>query len=392
MHEATLKDLHQDPKNARAHNPRNVGMISSALHEVGAARSIVIDEDGRILAGNATVEAAADAGIERVQIVDADGETLVAVRRKGLTEEQKTRLALYDNRTAELAEWDNEVLAALKEEGVPMEGLFSEDELREILGSEPTAEDPGPQIDKAAELQEKWGTALGQMWELGEHRLVCGDCTDAAVVERVMGGEKAGAVVTDPPYGINREGIENDDPEGLRALFDGCLAVMPVDNAVVIAFQSPRLFPVWLDATRAAGLKFERMLWMYDENDQTKPWHYWLLCSQAILVSSVGNPIWGKCEAHHDTYTIGLSRRWRAGGDGNQFAHVSVKPSGLVADLCSHAHGIVYDPFLGSGTTLIACERLGRKCRACEIEPKYVAVTLERWASLTGKTPRLCDE
>lgn len=100
----TIADLKQDPANARKHNPRNVGMIENALNEVGAARSIVIDEDGRILAGNATVEAAAQAGIERVQVVDADGETLIAVRRSGLTEEQKRRLALFDNRAAELEE------------------------------------------------------------------------------------------------------------------------------------------------------------------------------------------------------------------------------------------------------------------------------------------------
>jgi ParB-like chromosome segregation protein Spo0J len=109
--QVTLADLKPDPANARKHNPRNVGMIEKALGEVGAARSIVIDEDGVILAGNATVEAAANAGMERVQVVDADGETIVAVRRTGLTPEQKTKLALYDNRTAELAEWDAEVLA-----------------------------------------------------------------------------------------------------------------------------------------------------------------------------------------------------------------------------------------------------------------------------------------
>lgn len=105
-------------------------MIESALREVGAARSIVIDEAGTVLAGNATIEAAAAAGIERVQIVDADGETLVAVRRRGLSDEQKTRLALYDNRTAELAEWDSGALTRLAEENAALlNGLFTNDEL-----------------------------------------------------------------------------------------------------------------------------------------------------------------------------------------------------------------------------------------------------------------------
>lgn len=128
-----IKDLTSDPRNARKHTPRNVGMIEAALGEVGAARSIVIDEDGVILAGNATIEAAAQAGIERVQVVEADGNTIVAVQRRGLTDEQKAKLALYDNRTAELAEWDAGVLAGLAEDGLDLSGLFRDDELAELL-------------------------------------------------------------------------------------------------------------------------------------------------------------------------------------------------------------------------------------------------------------------
>ena len=128
-----LSDLHQDPKNARAHNPRNVGMIADALREVGAARSGVIDEDGRILAGNATWEALAEAGIERVRVVKADGNEWVVVQREGLTEEQKRRLALYDNRAAELADWDPEILAELAQDDGLLEGLWSEGELEDLL-------------------------------------------------------------------------------------------------------------------------------------------------------------------------------------------------------------------------------------------------------------------
>ena len=128
----TLADLHQDTKNARSHNPRNVGMIVEALGEVGAARSGVIDEDGRILAGNATFEALAEAGIERVRVVETDGKEWVVVRRSGLTEDQKRRLALYDNRTAELAGWDPEVLAEFSTDGL-LEGLWGEEELGELL-------------------------------------------------------------------------------------------------------------------------------------------------------------------------------------------------------------------------------------------------------------------
>jgi len=259
-----------------------------------------------------------------------------------------------------------------------LKDLWTVDELDELGVIEKPQGDAEPQIDRAAELQEKWQVNTGDLWRIGENRLLCGDSTKRDDVEKVMQGEKAGAVVTDPPYGINREGIENDDPEGLRALFDGCLKSVLIENAVVIAFQSPRLFPVWLDAVRNAGHKFERTLWMYDENDQTKPWHYWLMCSQIVIISTLGNPEWMKTKAHHDTYVIGLSREFRAGGYGNNFAHASVKPVGVIQDILSHIAGDVYDPFVGSGTTMVACQNLGRKCRAIEISPEYCAVTLER--------------
>jgi len=130
---SSIADLKPDSRNARKHNQRNLNMIVDALHKVGAARSIVIDEDGVILAGNGVVEAAADAGIERVQVVDADGETIVAVRRTGLTDEQKRKLAYYDNRTAEVAEWDAKQIAADLEAGVELGDLFDKGELDEIM-------------------------------------------------------------------------------------------------------------------------------------------------------------------------------------------------------------------------------------------------------------------
>ena len=150
----SLADLTPDPANARKHNPRNVGMIRDALGEVGAARSIVIDEAGVVLAGNATVEAAADAGMSKVQVVDADGETIIAVRRTGLTPEQKARLALYDNRTAELADWDADVLKRLQGEGVDLSKLWDEAGLLEVLKQvpdfQPVGEDEQGRLDQKA--------------------------------------------------------------------------------------------------------------------------------------------------------------------------------------------------------------------------------------------------
>lgn len=150
-----LRDLTPDSRNARTHTPRNVGTIVSALHEVGAARSIVIDDDGVILAGNATVEAAAEAGITKVQVVDADGETIIAVRRRGLTAQQKTRLALADNRAAELADWDTDVLAALAAEDGALDGLWGDDELAALL--QQTTDAAADITDIAEEIEPETG-------------------------------------------------------------------------------------------------------------------------------------------------------------------------------------------------------------------------------------------
>jgi ParB-like chromosome segregation protein Spo0J len=128
-----IKDLVPDPKNRRKHTPRNVGMIVDALHKVGAGRSIVIDENNEVLAGNATLEAAGEAGITDLRVIEAKGSELVAVRRTGLSEAQKRDLALYDNRTGELAEWDVDQLLKDVEAGIDLSALFSDDELHNLL-------------------------------------------------------------------------------------------------------------------------------------------------------------------------------------------------------------------------------------------------------------------
>jgi hypothetical protein len=131
---AQLRDLTPDPENRRAHNPRNIGVIVDALHRVGAARSIVIDEHGVVLAGNATIEAAAEAGIENVRIIEATGDEIIAVRRRGLTPDQKRHLAIADNRASELAEWDVAQLQADADNGLDLSAFWSETELLDVLG------------------------------------------------------------------------------------------------------------------------------------------------------------------------------------------------------------------------------------------------------------------
>ena len=133
---AHLRDLTPDPVNRRQHNPRNVGMIVDAINAVGAARSIVIDENNVVLAGNATIDAAAEAGIDRVRIVDATGTEIVAVRRSGLTAEQKRMLAIADNRAGELATWNLDQLRADADTGLDLAMFFESAELADLLGAD----------------------------------------------------------------------------------------------------------------------------------------------------------------------------------------------------------------------------------------------------------------
>jgi len=209
----TVAALVPDPHNRRKHPARNVDMIAASLREVGAARSIVIDEHGEILAGNGVVEGAAAAGISKLQIVDVEGDTVVAVRRRGLTPEQKRSLAIFDNRTAELAEWNPEQLAADLDAGVDLAPFFFEDELRALLpGVRQGHTDPDA-------IPEPTATAitLGDVFALGAHRLWCGDTTDPEAVAQLARGERCTLVHADPPYGLGKEaeGIANDNLHGV---------------------------------------------------------------------------------------------------------------------------------------------------------------------------------
>jgi len=397
-----LGDLTPDPANARRHTPRNVGTIVDALHEVGAARSIVIDEDGTILAGNATAEAAAEAGIERVQVVDADGATLIAVRRTGLTPAQKQRLALFDNRAAELAEWDAERLSAfLAEDAAALEGLFHREEVEALLATlrPPPGADPGPAIDRAEELRAKWATAPGQLWTIGRHRLLCGDATSADDVARLMGGERAGTVLTDPPYGIALDTDWSDVRGSLRSI--GAThgtrgrAYDPVAGDDV-PFDPAPLF-------RAFGDCREMFLWgadYYAERIPDRASGSWLVWdkrkeSQAEAIGSEFEVCWSKARhkrrlLRHDWFGFLSSEN---GAEARHRMHPTQKPTSLFRDILEQwapAGAVVADPYLGSGTTAVAAEQTGRSCYALEIDPAYVAVALERLAGM-GLAPRLAD-
>lgn len=389
-----LDKFRPQTRNANKHTQRGMGALEAAMRKYGYVAPMTAAADGEILDGSARIETSANVFGDDVIVVHHDGTKPVIMVRDDIPSgdtPQAREISIAANRIAQFnLDFDAEVILGDLQAGVDLEQFWRKDELDELLADlqpKATEGDTPAEVDRAEELRQKWGTAAGQLWQLGEHRLICGDCTDAATVARVMGGEKAQAVVTDPPYGINREGIPNDDPGGLRALFDGCLAAMPVTDAVMIAFQSPRLFPVWLDSLREAGGIFERALWFYDETDVTFPWRGWLMTSQVALVSSIGKPQWNdKGPYHHDCYIVKT-----AGKQDDSGGHTTAKPFDVITDLVAHTTGVVYEPFAGSGTTGVACQQLGRRARMVEIDPKYCAVILERFDKM-GVTPTLIEQ
>jgi len=385
---ATLGDLKPDKKNARRHSARGLGMLVDSIQQVGAARSGVCDEDGIILAGNLTWEAMAEAGIEKVKIVEAEGDEWVVVRRKGLSDEQKVRLALYDNRAGELSDWDVDVLRGLD---IDLTDMFYDDELKDLgIDVDGPAEDSGLQIDKAAELQEKWGTARGQIWTIPSksvpgksHRIMCGDSTSAEDVAWLMGEEKAAMMWADPPYHVGKV-FEGDLHEGnvwddsfQRAWLSVAMGALdskaqryicfaPARSRDAILCYEPKRLLVWckpfaLMRANAWDWAYEFVAWCYDGDEP------------AYFDKPMGT-------ASFDWQEIASTIH---GHEGRH--HITQKPIGLPSlhiGASSPDGALIFDPFLGSGTTMCAAEQTGRVCYGMEISEAYTAVCLQRMSDM----------
>lgn len=385
----SIGDLKSDHKNARRRTDRSASLIAESLKRYGAARSIVIDEDGRILAGNGTVEGAKKAGIDKLRIIEADGDELIAVRRAGLSEDQKVGLALADNRSSDLSEWDNEMLRQLSEEH-DLTPWFEDDELlAEVLEPEQGLTD----ADDVPEAPEEPITKVGDLWILGNHRLLCGDSTDVLAVERLMAGRNADLWLTDPPYNVNYEGktsdalkIQNDsmkDGEFRQFLHD-------VYVAANCFLRTGAVFYIW--HADSEGYNFRGAA--NDVGWKVRQCIIWL---KSCLVMGRQDYQW-KHEPCLYGWTEGAAHYW--GSDRKQttvleFAkpsrnkeHPTMKPVELFEYQMANSSkqgDIVLDSFGGSGTTMIAAERIHRQARLMELDPRYCDVIVKRWEDFTGK-------
>lgn len=396
----SINNLKSDHKNARRRTDRSSELIKESLQRYGAARSIVIDEDNRILAGNGTIEGAKAAGIKNIRIIETEGDEIIAVRRTGLSEDQKVGLALADNRTADLSEWDQEMLHRLSEEH-DIEPWFNQEDLDELLNvTELDPEEGKTDPDEVPEAPEDPITKPGDLWILGNHRLLCGDSTNIQHVERLMDGKKADMVFTDPPYGMN---LDTDYTKmGSNRSYDSVIADDEQYDAgfLLSTFAYCEEIFLW-----GADYYVETLRRTYPNLGS---WIVWDKYSdegrKGLLDGKFGSAFetcWSKTQHKRELARVLVTTNYTARGDETR-VHPTQKPVALAEwffERWGKAGDLVVDLYGGSGTTLIACEKTSRHCRMMELDPAYCDVIVKRWEDFTGKTatcqpatPELVDD
>ena len=389
-----------DKRNYRKHNDRNKELIKKRLEECGAGRSIVIDNNDEIIAGNGIYEQAQALNIP-VKVIETDGSELVVVKRTDLKtdDEKRKKLAVMDNTTSDSSEFDLELLSVdfevpeLKDMGIDVPDVEIEE--KEVVEDE---------VPEEVETRCK----RGDIWKLGEHRLMCGDSTCITDVEKLMNGEKADLLFTDPPYGVSYEKktkevlksksytkIQNDDltldqfQDFLYDVFTNAFSCLK-DTASYYVFS-------------CQGGDQEMMMMMMRQAGI--PCRHQIIWVKDAPVFSMGRldydykhePILYGWVKKHDFQRKGEQDKsvWEYKRTANKL-HPTMKPVELIANALlnsTKSEENVLDLFGGSGSTLIACEQLNRKCFIMELDEHYCDVINQRWENLTGKTAeRIADE
>jgi len=329
-------------------------------------RPIVVNKDMVVLGGNMRLKAIKEAG-----------HTEVAVEIVDWNEQQQKEFIVKDN--VGYGEWDWDDLAnnwdaqELTEWGLDIPNFDAT-----VIEAE---EDDFAVPDGGIETD----IVLGDLFEIGEHRLLCGDSTDSEQVAKLMNGQKADMVFTDPPYGMSykgttfgKEGIENDgDDEWENVLKESFKNMILFSyNSVFALCFSPSRLDRFFKCTE--GINFKRILTIYKPNRMGFPWQSWILTSEIIALFENGKPEYIKENYKHDVYTFDYSER-----PDKEVNHPTVKPLSIVGDVISKTKGqSVLDLFLGSGTTMAASHQLKRKCFGMELDPKYCQVIVDRMQKL----------
>jgi hypothetical protein len=360
-----VADLIPYARNARTHSDEQVAQIAASIREWGWTTPVLIDEAGGIIAGHGRVMAARKLALTDVPVMVA----------AGWSEAQKRAYVLADNKLALNAGWNDELLALeLGEIGalgfdIGLTG-FGTDEISALSATgtagltDPDAV-PEPPVDPV--------TKPGDLWLLGEHRLLCGDSTKSEDVERLMAGAKAEAVVTDPPYGIG------------SLMHGGTWATKQDHQFSMMREWDATTSQKFFDMVEAMGIP--SVVWG-GNYFSTPPSRCWLVWDKPEFPTmSSAELAWTNMDKN--AKRIECPRAHQADGAKE---HATQKPVRVMSwSLEFVPDGLVYDPFLGSGTTLIAAEQLGRKCYGMEISPQYCDVIVKRWQDFTGKKARHAD-
>jgi DNA modification methylase len=368
--------------NARTHNAQQINKLRSSLREFGFINPVIIDRDFNVIAGHGRIMAAKEEGINEVPCVFVDY----------LTEAQKKAYILADNRMAMDAGWDEELLK------VEIEALQAEDfdlsltgfDESELAGFFDTADDAKEDdFDVDAELEKPPVTKSGDLWLLGNHRLLCGDSTKEESYTLMMNGKKANLVVTDPPYNVNYQGtagkIKNDNLENgkfYQFLFDAftCMEKAMADDASIYVFHADTEGLNFRKAFADAGFYLSgTCIWKKQSLVLGRSPYQWQ--HEPCLFGWKKN---GKHQWYSDRKqtTIWEFDKPKKNGD-----HPTMKPVPLIAypiKNSSMSNCIVLDPFGGSGSTLIACEQTNRICHTIELDEKYCDVIVKRYIEQVG--------
>ena len=368
--------------NARTHNAQQINKLRSSLREFGFINPVIIDRDFNVIAGHGRIMAAKEEGINEVPCVFVDY----------LTEAQKKAYILADNRMAMDAGWDEELLK------VEIEALQAEDfdlsltgfDESELAGFFDTADDAkDDDFDVDAELEKPPVTKSGDLWLLGNHRLLCGDSTKEESYTLLTNGKKANLVVTDPPYNVNYQGtagkIKNDNLENdkfYQFLFDAftCMEKAMADDASIYVFHADTEGLNFRKAFADAGFYLSgTCIWKKQSLVLGRSPYQWQ--HEPCLFGWKKN---GKHQWYSDRKqtTIWEFDKPKKNGD-----HPTMKPVPLLAypiKNSSMSNCIVLDPFGGSGSTLIACEQTNRICHTIELDEKYCDVIVKRYIEQVG--------
>lgn len=375
--ELSLKDIKPYANNPRK-NDEAVQAVMESIQQCEYVAPIVVDENHVILAGHTRLKALKKLGFKSAQVIV----------KEGLTEEQKRKYRLLDNKTGELAEWDvdllNIELADLDFGGLSLEWGV------DIPAEKQAEQDEAPEIDESHEPFCKYG----DIWQLGEHRLMCGDSTDATSVNRLMDGAKADMVLSDPPYGMC---LDTDFSGAVGSLGrKGGTRGNKYDKVI----GDNEDFKPELVSTFFENFGYCKEVFLFGAdyfaellpNKNDGPWLVWdkRKESQADAIGSEFELIWSKNKhkrrmLRHDWFGFLSSQNAK---DAQHRVHPTQKPVTLLVDIINqwgNGCNIIVDLYGGSGSTLIACDQLGRRCYMMELEPKYCDVIIKRWERLTGK-------